>query len=137
MNEFLSKELDEINNYTRNNIQLLIYWYTFFLSLSFMTGGYFGSEIAKGEMKEYKVLIFIIIYFIVQNILSIIGLGFSIKELETSNKRSEEISSLLNIKSTLPKKYYKNIIVLFQITIITLTLFWICFLYVIQVLIIF
>lgn len=130
LNELLQKELDEHHQYSRNNIQLLINWYTFFLTLQLGAFGWFGTEIAKEGIKQFYAIYVVAVYFIVQNILSIIGCQLAKKDILRVDQR---VKLILNgdSESAMPASFYVSVLRLFQCTLVTLLIFWFVFLWII------
>jgi hypothetical protein len=63
--------VDEIHSYTRQNMQMWVQWFTFFLTVNYVALGWFAGEIAKGELKDRTSLVYVGVLFIVQGILGI------------------------------------------------------------------
>lgn len=133
-NELLRAELTELNTYVRNDLQLTMTWYTFFLTVNFASIGWFTSVVLTGSLKASLPIIFICIFFVVQLTLSYLGLVEVRKYFKTMYDRCNHILYLLSIeildpisqpKTVMPFNVYSKIITLFQVTFISFVFFWI------------
>jgi hypothetical protein len=118
----------------RNDLQLTMTWYTFFLTVNFAAIGWFTSVLLTGDLKASLPIIFICIFFVVQLILSHLGLGEIRKYFKTTYDRCNQILYYLSLeiidplsqpKTTMPFNVYSKIITLFQVTFISFVFFWI------------
>jgi hypothetical protein len=133
-NKLLRDELTELNTYVRNDLQLTMTWYTFFLTINFVAIGWFTGVLLTGDLKTSLPVIFICIFFVVQLILSYLGLLEVHKHFKTTNDRCnlilyymslENLDPLSQPKNPMPFNIYAKIISLFQITFISFVFFWI------------
>lgn len=122
--KYLERELKEHHHYTRQNMFLLVTWYTFFISLNFLAAGWFASQVHG--IGHHGGIYTVIIYFIVQLVLSIVGCQFFKDYLRKTNLRIRKLLKK-GMKSPMPVKMYESIITLFQITMYTLIALWVSF----------
>lgn len=132
--KLLQVELTELNTYIRNDLQLTMTWYTFFLTVNFVAIGWFTSVLLTGSLKASLPIIFICIFFVIQLVLSHLGLMEVRKHFKIAYDRCNYILYLLSIeildplsqsKTAMPFNVYSKIITLFQATFISFAFFWI------------
>lgn len=132
--ELLHMELTELNTYARHHFQLLLTWYTFFLTVNFGVIGWFTSVLLTGALKASLPIIFIAAFFLVQIILSHLSCLQARKHFEVTYNRCNELLNLLCVqpseppsqpKVPIPFYTYSTIITLMSCTLISFGVFWI------------
>lgn len=132
--ELLRMELTELNTYARHNFQLLVSWYTFFLTINFGVIGWFTSVLLTGALKASLPIIFITAFFLVQIILSYLSCLQARKHFEATHNRCNELLNLLCVqpseppsqpRASMPFHVYSKIITLMFCTLISFGFFWI------------
>ncbi len=128
----LVKEYQEINNYVRSTCQLMIAWYTFFITGNLVALGWLISEAGKGHVVPLVYVTIVSVLFIVVNILSIIGCGLLISSLGNTNLRLADILDELKpysgehkSLSPCPHSLYKMLGYLFMISLCAVAGFWV------------
>ena len=132
--ELLRMELTEINTFVRHHFQLFIGWYTFFLTVNFAAIGWFTSVLLTGALKVSLPIVFVAVFFVIQQIFSITATIEVRRYFVTSSQRSDELlrvlaaqtdSSVAQPKSTIPLQIYVKIIGLICGTMVSFIFFWI------------
>ncbi len=135
--ELLRMELTELNTYARHHFQLLLSWYTFFLTVNFVVIGWFTSVLLTGALKASLPIVFITVFFLVQIILSHLGCLQARKHFEATKDRCNELLNLLCVqpseppsrpRAPIPFPIYSRIITLMCCTLTSFGFFWIALL---------
>ena len=127
------KELfDEIHSYVRQHFTLLINWFTFFCTSNYVALGWFISLASEGKLKNSDYVPLVAIFFVVQNFLGFVACsvvsGHFKKSFEKEREILREISDGNKGRSALrvmPFDFYKKIIRILMVTLLTFILFWI------------
>ena len=125
----LISEFNQINDYNRTLFNILLGWYTFFVSSNLVVVGIFADKILDKGISNTKLALLISLVFIVVNIISIFSIGFSMSYFRNRIKRIDEILSELTNGNeiTSPIKYVliKRTGFTVSITLISICTFWV------------
>jgi hypothetical protein len=132
-NNLLLMELSERYTFARHHLQLYISWYTFFLTVNFLSIGWFTSVLLTGTLKVSLPIILITIFFVVQLALSYAASAAVRSYFARTNNRCNELLSLLGQspqshlqpKTAMPVQVYVTIINLMCYTLVSFIIFWI------------
>jgi len=89
--DLLRMELTEINSYARHHFQLLLNWYTFFLTVNFAAISWFATVLLRGELKVTLPILVITAFFLLQAILSYLACIEARKHFKSMHNRYCEI----------------------------------------------
>lgn len=136
------KEFDELNQYARHGMQLIVAWYTFFISANLFALGWFYTG---GIDNTRSILLFraaICPLFVLVNILGIVLCTAASKIFRKGHRRVVEIiewissqqnRSEIEMKSPVPVEMYLKAIALMRISLLGALLAWIVFFVIINV----
>ncbi len=132
----LTKELDELNNYTRTHIQLVVQWFVFFATANYVVFGLFAVQHVQGTLKSPIPLYVAAGLFCVVNGIAIL---FCIEAGHWFRSTGERISELCKLrqgaqsnstghdKSPFPHKHYSRVTRAMAFTIGVVFVAWVIF----------
>lgn len=132
--DLLAMELGEQYSFARHHFQLLLGWYTFFLTVNFAAIGWFTSVLLTGSLEQSLPSIFIALFFITQQIFSYIAIGQVTRYFVQTHARCVELLNKmasnaavrhLQPQTPIPIEIYVKIMDLMRYTLISFCFFWI------------
>jgi len=135
--DFLRAEIAEINNYAKQHFQLLLSWYTFFLTVNFTVLGWFTNLLLTNSLKTSLPIIYIALFFLVQITLSYLACLEVRKYFLAAYGRYCQILNLLSVptknpdakpQAALPIQSYSKILALMLSTLASFSVFWLALL---------
>lgn len=132
--DLLAMELGEQYNFVRHHFQLLLGWYTFFLTVNFAVIGWFTSVLLTGSLKQSLPIVFIALFFISQQVFSYIAIVQVTRYFIETHARCAELlekmaskAAILHLQpqTPIPIEIYVKIMDLMRYTLISFCFFWI------------
>ena len=127
----VGKIVNELHSYSRHNMMLWVQWFTFFITVNYLALGWFAGEIAKGELKSARPLVYVSVLFILQGSLGVwVSLIWRKHLLKTGNDLSSLYARMLSSSDSpdFPHHAYGSSIVLGVIALVVVIGVWLAFL---------
>lgn len=134
----LEKEMNEIHNYVRHNIQIFLTWYTFFITANLVGLQWFVSLPKVGQSVSFNQYLSSALGFLIVNLLGLYASHHTRKYIKSSDVRVNEIVNILatNSKynsgtpqSPVPIKLYFKGIIAVQVSLIAMSISWLLMLF--------